>query len=380
MPKTLLVVDDSATIREAAKLALTGEAWFVTEATSSDEALSAIRSGSPDAVLCDVSLAGEDGYEVCRAIRELPEGAGVPVVLMGSKVSEAAARAAGAVGTLPKPFSSDELVEALGTTLGAGTFELELSDLELASAAPQAGAAAERALPGVEDREELEIIDLSSDEEYEELELLEDLEPVALTPAPAAAEQGSELALGDLENFPGLTGKADEGSSSDERPLADVHPTQERSSGLPELDLAPFGDEPEPVETRSSTWDETPLEGAELPDAELGEGFGEDSFVAGATERDDVGEAVERAAPPVFSEEDEPQPFAAPGTDLLTDSVARAAAEAVRAALESSLSAERLVPAVEAVVERVVWEVVPPLAERLIQEAIERLRQEPPES
>jgi hypothetical protein len=58
--------------------------------------------------------------------------------------------------------------------------------------------------------------------------------------------------------------------------------------------------------------------------------------------------------------------------------VVASAEKAIREALESSLSAERLAPIMEAVVERVVWEVVPGLAERLIQEAIDKLRKEQP--
>jgi hypothetical protein len=61
----------------------------------------------------------------------------------------------------------------------------------------------------------------------------------------------------------------------------------------------------------------------------------------------------------------------------LSETVEESAEKAVREALTRSLSGETLSPVVERVVERVVWEVVPQLAERLIREAIEKLKNAP---
>ena len=113
MSKSLLVVDDSTTIREAVRHALAGEDWTVVIASSPSEALEIFRDRSFDAVLCDVSLRDADGYEMCRTLRTA-DGAGEPsIILMGAKVNDTAAMAAGASGTLLKPFESQEILEAL---------------------------------------------------------------------------------------------------------------------------------------------------------------------------------------------------------------------------------------------------------------------------
>ncbi|MBI5446321.1 MAG: response regulator [Deltaproteobacteria bacterium] len=359
MPKTLLVVDDSATIREAAKLALTGEGWSVLEAATSDEALSLLRAQAPDAVLCDVALGEEDGYELCRRIHLLPEGAGVPVVLLGSRVSQAAATAVGAVANLVKPFGSDELTETLRSALDTVAFDLAFSDLDAGAEGPLVPETGFPDFAGDSTEDDLEIIELSSGEDFEDLELLEDLEPVELATGPQRPvpleEQGEEP-----EAFAARLQEPVELSASFEESEDFLAPGKnalldEALGDELSLELDAFR-KPAPREESAApaAWPEPESDSADLE--------------------------------PSPSAEAEPPPPPPPGpsaagpeeTDLLAAQIARTAEEAARTALEKSLSAERLLPAVEAIVQRVVWEVVPPLAERLIQEAIDKLRQEPP--
>ena len=113
MPRSVLVVDDSSTVQDAVRFALAGEDWTVHSAADSEAAREAVRSSPPDAILCDVSLGDEDGYEVCRSLRSLPDRSAIPVIMMGGRVSEGLATAVGAVGVLTKPFASAELLDAL---------------------------------------------------------------------------------------------------------------------------------------------------------------------------------------------------------------------------------------------------------------------------
>ncbi len=83
-------------------------------AYSVEEALDLIRSECFRAVLSDIRLNGEDGFELLRAVREL--GRSLPVILMTSFGSDATARRAqaeGAVAFLRKPFRLAELRETL---------------------------------------------------------------------------------------------------------------------------------------------------------------------------------------------------------------------------------------------------------------------------
>ena len=178
MPKTLLVVDDSITIQDAVRHALTGEDWTVVTASSQAEAVEALRDRHFDAVLCDVALGDADGYEVCKTIRATSEGAEPLVVLMGANVSDAAAMAAGASATVLKPFETAEILEVLQTTPAPPDFTLELEEavheeVEFLTLEPLD---ADASILKID--EAVEIIDLSEGEDFADLEVLEDLEPV----------------------------------------------------------------------------------------------------------------------------------------------------------------------------------------------------------
>ncbi len=186
MSRTLLVLDDSQTIQEAVRNALAGEDWEVLAVHTVDEAVEAVSSNRPDAVLCDVAPGEEDGYEACRRIRESAGGAGLPVILMGARVGEGPARSAGATAVLPKPFSSDELLHVLHEALETESFALALDSVELTGEPAGPVAAASDAEGSGEDEEQIEIIDLSDEDAFADLELLDDLEPIEPAPPPEA--------------------------------------------------------------------------------------------------------------------------------------------------------------------------------------------------
>lgn len=374
MPKTLLVVDDSPTIRETARLALAGEDWVVVGAATAEEAMELLWAQPPAAVLCDADLAGE-GVELCRKLRALPEGAELPILLMGATVTPAAASAAGATATLPKPFGADELTDALQAALDAQGFSVDLDalgtdadapltleDLEIPFAAPAATSARET--------NEVEIIDLSGDEDYEELELIEDLEPLET----AGEEAAVPLRVPATE---ALSFDADDLFASPPAPPA-PEPAKEEAEEEIDLDaLFATAEETATVEAPEGFLEERTVDDTRVL---LGEISGITRAPVASWDAPAVPE--EPCAPAVedpFSYEpkwDEPGTADRPATASASPDASTE--QAVRQALAESLSLENLTPTVERVVERVVWEVVPRLAERLIREAIERLQAEPP--
>ncbi|MDH3689072.1 MAG: diguanylate cyclase, partial [Gammaproteobacteria bacterium] len=78
----ILVADDDPTVRELAKSALGLSGFAVAEAVDGLQAVTAFTKLRPDLVLCDVMMPGLDGFSVCSALRELPEGEHVPVVML----------------------------------------------------------------------------------------------------------------------------------------------------------------------------------------------------------------------------------------------------------------------------------------------------------
>ena len=108
----ILVVDDVPANVRLLEAILVPAGFAVSSASSGPEALELIAAELPDLVLLDVQMAGMNGYEVCRRIRENEETALIPVVMVTSHDSEARIDGirAGADDFVTKPFDQQELL------------------------------------------------------------------------------------------------------------------------------------------------------------------------------------------------------------------------------------------------------------------------------
>jgi DNA-binding response OmpR family regulator len=110
LPRTILVVEDEASIAEAVATRLRSEGFAVTIAGDGPAGVERCRELHPDLVVLDLMLPGLDGLDVCRAIqRERP----VPVLMLTARDSETdlvVGLEVGADDYLTKPFSARELV------------------------------------------------------------------------------------------------------------------------------------------------------------------------------------------------------------------------------------------------------------------------------
>ncbi|HKS77239.1 MAG TPA: response regulator [Gaiellaceae bacterium] len=108
----ILVVDDMPANVRLLEAVLQPAGFSVTSASSGPEALERVVSELPDLVLLDVQMAGMNGYEVCRRIRENEETALIPVVMITSHDNEARIDGirAGADDFVTKPFDHQELL------------------------------------------------------------------------------------------------------------------------------------------------------------------------------------------------------------------------------------------------------------------------------
>jgi CheY-like chemotaxis protein len=115
----VLVIDDSALVREAAKVALAG--WQVLVAESGEDGLDVAARERPDAILLDLIMPGIDGIAVAERLRELPATSATPVVFLtgesGPADRERYERVA-AVGVIAKPFEIEALAAELAALLG----------------------------------------------------------------------------------------------------------------------------------------------------------------------------------------------------------------------------------------------------------------------
>src|SRR3954451_21311513 len=113
MPKSLLLADDSTTIRTAVGMVFKKEDFTLTTVANGTEALERARDLKPDLILADVGMPGLTGYELCERIRADAALKQTPVLLLGggTPVDPSRAIAAGANGQMAKPFDSQKLLD-----------------------------------------------------------------------------------------------------------------------------------------------------------------------------------------------------------------------------------------------------------------------------
>ena len=113
----VLVVDDSNTIRRSAEIFLKQGGHEVLLADDGFDALAKINDYQPDLVFCDILMPRLDGYQTCAIIKRNARFANIPVVMLSSKdgvFDKARGRMVGAEEHLTKPFTREQLLQAVG--------------------------------------------------------------------------------------------------------------------------------------------------------------------------------------------------------------------------------------------------------------------------
>lgn len=114
MPKKILIVDDSAAIRQSISFILAQEGYETIEASDGAEAFKTLGSiDAIDLIITDINMPNMDGIELIRKTRELPKFKFTPILVLttesqGSKMNEG--KEAGATGWIVKPFNADKLL------------------------------------------------------------------------------------------------------------------------------------------------------------------------------------------------------------------------------------------------------------------------------
>lgn len=116
--KTILVVDDSATVRKLISAKLEKCGHEVISAVDGMDALEKINEVIPDLILLDITMPRMDGYQVCKLIRGNDATKDVPVVMISGKdgfFDKVRGRMAGTTGYITKPFGPETLMKTVET-------------------------------------------------------------------------------------------------------------------------------------------------------------------------------------------------------------------------------------------------------------------------
>ena len=114
---TVLVIDDSNTIRRSAEIFLRQAGCKVILAEDGFDALAKAGEHAPDLIVCDVLMPRLDGYQACALFKNSPRLSHTPVVMLSSRdglFDRARSRLVGAEDYLTKPFSKDSLIQVVG--------------------------------------------------------------------------------------------------------------------------------------------------------------------------------------------------------------------------------------------------------------------------
>ena len=122
MPKTIITVDDAATMRKMVSFTLKGAGHDVLEAGDGQEALNLLKGRSVDLVITDVNMPNMDGITLTRQLRALPHFKTTPIILLTTESSpekKSEGRAAGATGWIVKPFQQEQLLAIVAKVMPA---------------------------------------------------------------------------------------------------------------------------------------------------------------------------------------------------------------------------------------------------------------------
>ena len=117
MAKTIMIIDDSISLRQVVAIALGNAGYEPIEACDGQDALAKLTGQKVHLMVCDVNMPNMDGISFLKALRQLPSYKFTPVIMLTTEAGEDKKRegqAAGARAWVVKPFKPEQLLLAVG--------------------------------------------------------------------------------------------------------------------------------------------------------------------------------------------------------------------------------------------------------------------------
>ena len=116
MAKTIMIVDDSASIRTVVGIALRGEGYTVIEAKDGQDAINKLTGQKVNLIISDVNMPIMDGITFVKHVKQMAAYKFTPIIMLTTESDESKKRegqAAGASGWLVKPFKPEQMLAAV---------------------------------------------------------------------------------------------------------------------------------------------------------------------------------------------------------------------------------------------------------------------------
>jgi two-component system chemotaxis response regulator CheY len=121
MAKTIMTVDDSASVRQMVVFTLQQGGYEVIEAVDGRDALAKLRGAKCDMIITDLNMPNMDGIEMIREVRKDPAHRSAPIVMLTTESQEGRkqeGKSAGATGWIIKPFKPEQLLAIVKRVIG----------------------------------------------------------------------------------------------------------------------------------------------------------------------------------------------------------------------------------------------------------------------
>ena len=116
MAKNILVIDDSASLREVVGIALRGAGYAVIEAENGADALEKLNSNKIHLAICDVNMPVMDGISFVKEAKKIPNYRFMPIIMLTTESRESRkqeGQMAGAKAWVVKPFRPEQILHAV---------------------------------------------------------------------------------------------------------------------------------------------------------------------------------------------------------------------------------------------------------------------------
>lgn len=116
MAKTVMVVDDSASLRQVVVMALKSAGYETMEAENGKKAIEALKTKRANLIISDVNMPVMDGLTFLKEVKQIPEYKFTPVIMLTTESSEtrkSEGKAHGAKAWVVKPFQPQQMLDAV---------------------------------------------------------------------------------------------------------------------------------------------------------------------------------------------------------------------------------------------------------------------------